>query len=426
MMRGQRVVLERGTPAGSAGVALWPRYSILPVLPTLASPKLWTITLLAVVFACSSKERPPGRSHEAGSGAGVLRDAGSEPEGPPLPDAPGLCGNQIIEQNVDRPSLYFVLDRSGSMSERFEEGSFEKYATSVLAIRSVLRAIGHRVSYGAAVFPAFDSADDECATGEEVFAARPGDPLQYALDGEDGPVLKEFIQVLGTRPPGGGTPTSATLAALTPTLIEIEGKTALVLATDGEPNCNPDAICSGADCPWNVAHETTDDGRECGEDVNCCDPDIMEEGPLSCLDQPATLAALRELESAGIRSFVIGLPGSERFAEALDAMAEAGGTARSGGHAYFPVTSATELKDTLLGIGVSVAISCSIELSSPPPDPDLVNVYFDGRVVGSNAHDGWVLDGEALLDIRGSACEELKSGDVFQVQVVAGCPTVVI
>ena len=382
--------------------------------------------LLALGSACSSEERPAGRSHQHDSGAGVLRDAGSEPEGPPLPDAPGLCGNQIIEQEVDRPNLYFVLDRSASMSELLEGSSHEKYAASRLAIRAVLRTIGHRVSYGAAVFPAFDAADDGCTTGEEVFATRPGDPLQYTLNGEDGPVLKEFIQVLGTRPPSGGTPTSATLEALTPALLELEAKTAVVLATDGEPNCNPDAICSGTDCPWNLEQVSIDDGRVCGKDVNCCDPDIMEEGPRACLDQPATLAALRELESAGIHSYIIGLPGSEQFAGVLDTMAEAGGTSRSGKHGYYPVTSASELKDTLLGISVSVAISCSIELSSPPPDPGLVNVYFDDRVIGSNAHDGWVLDGEAHLSIRGSACEQLKSGDVFQVQVVAGCPTVVI
>jgi hypothetical protein len=356
----------------------------------------------------------------------VLRDAGSEPEGPPLPDAPGLCGNQVVQQKTDRPNLYFVLDRSASMSELFEDGSHEKYATSSLAIRSVLRAIGHRVSYGAAVFPTFDSADDECTTGEEVFATRPGDPLQYALNGEDGPVLKEFIRVLGTRPPSGGTPTSATLKALAPTLRDLEGKTAVILATDGEPNCNLDAVCSGSVCPWNMAQVTLDDGRVCGQDANCCDPDIVENGPRSCLDQPATLAALRDLQAAGIPSFIIGLPGSEEFAGVLDAMAEAGGTARAGTPAYFRVTNAGELKDTLLGIGVSVAISCSIELSSPPPDPDLVNVYFDDRIVGSNPHDGWVLDGKVHLSIHGSACHQLKSGDVFQVQVIAGCPTVVI
>jgi hypothetical protein len=392
----------------------------------MASLLHWTIMLATLAGACSSEKRPPGLSSQQGADPGVLRDAGSEPQGPPLPDAPGLCGNQVIEQKVDRPNLYFVLDRSTSMSELFEAGSHEKYATSRLAIRSVLRAIGHRVSYGAAVFPAFDSADEDCTPGQEVFATRPGDPLQYAINGEDGPVLKELIQVLGTRPPSGGTPTSATLEALTSTLLGLEGKTAVVLATDGEPNCNPDASCSGADCPWNSAQVTLEDGRACGRDVNCCDPDVLKEGPRSCVDKPATLEVLRNLESAGIRSFIMGLPGSEDFAAVLDAMAEAGGTARSGKHAYYPIASSGELRSTLLDIGVSVAISCSIDLSTAPPDPDLVNVYFDDRVVSSNPDDGWVLDGEAHLEIRGSACEELKSGSVYQVQVVSGCPTVVI
>lgn len=358
----------------------------------------------------------------------MLRDAGTEqPEGPPLPDAPGLCGNQIIEQRIERPNLYFVLDRSGSMSKPFEGGSHEKYATSRLALRSVLRAIGHRVNYGAAVFPAFDSSEEEaCTSGEEVFATRPGDPLQYTIEGKDGPVLKDLIQVLGTRPPSGGTPTSTTLKALTPTLLELQGQTAVILATDGEPNCNPEAECSGAECPWNFEAIALDDGRVCGKDVNCCDPAILEDGPESCLDEPATLDALRTLEAAGIRVFVIGLPGSEESTAVLDRMAQAGGTARSGPRAYYPITSATTLKDTLLGVGASVAISCDIVLAAAPPDPDLVNVYFDDHVLGYDAEDGWVLDAEAHLRIRGRACDELKSGSVFQVQVVAGCPTVVI
>jgi hypothetical protein len=95
-----------------------------------------------------------------------------------------------------------------------------------------------------------------------------------------------------------------------------------------------------------------------------------------------------------------------------------------------------------------VSIKCEVTLSSKPPDPTLVNVYFDRRVVKLDPKDGWTwgsIDGGAAIDARaesaadgaadagspvrieivGEACAELKRGDVSELQVVAGCPSVV-
>ena len=39
--------------------------------------------------------------------------------------------------------------------------------------------------------------------------------------------------------------------------------------------------------------------------------------------------------------------------------------------------------------------------------------------------DGWAWSGAQTLEIRGEACARLRSGSVFEVQILAGCQTVV-
>jgi hypothetical protein len=54
-----------------------------------------------------------------------------------------------------------------------------------------------------------------------------------------------------------------------------------------------------------------------------------------------------------------------------------------------------------------------------------VNVYFDTALLSHGELDGWIWVGASSIQVRGAACERLLSGEVLQVQVVAGCPTVV-
>lgn len=58
-----------------------------------------------------------------------------------------------------------------------------------------------------------------------------------------------------------------------------------------------------------------------------------------------------------------------------------------------------------------------------PPDKSLVNVYLDTTLVQLDPVDGWSWVDDTTVELAGEACEKLKSGDVLQVQVVAGCPT---
>jgi hypothetical protein len=310
------------------------------------------------------------------------------------------------------------------MGAPFEGTVLSKYYTARSSIVALLRDIGHRVRYGAALYPS-KTDPDTCAPGEEVFATVRGDPAECSVGGKSGPVLSSLSRYLSSFTPEGSTPTAATLEALRPTLVELEGNTSVVLVTDGAPNCNFEATCSSSTCTLNIENLVVD-GHACTSGYNCCDPaNTGPTGPGYCADGEATERAIEALAQEGIETYVIGMPGAEPYAELLDRLAAAGGTARAGETAYYAVGDAEALLDTLYAIGTGIAIRCEIELESAPEDPARVNVYFDGELVPSDETDGWRWDGEQRIEVEGEACDRLRSGEIREARVVFGCDTVV-
>jgi hypothetical protein len=340
-------------------------------------------------------------------------------DGPPAADASGLCGNLFVPVLIDPPNLYFVVDRSGSMAEALPGGPYNKYEGARFALAEVLRVIGHRVKYGAAVYPIGDTPQVQgCGPGQEIFPTDIGDPPTWAAAGEDGPKLKALLTALANLPPQGGTPTSDTLEALAPGIKALEGpNTVVVLATDGAPNCNIEASCGVDDCQANLAGAQYM-GQKCEGTFNCCDPLLVPGGQLNCVDRQATIDAVADLAAEGIKTYVVGMPGSEQYASLLNEAAVAGLTEH-----YYGVADTAQLTSSLKQIGVQVAISCTIPLEFVPPEEELVNVYLDANLVQLDPIDGWSWLDEQTVQLNGAACATLKSGDVIQVQVVAGCPT---
>jgi hypothetical protein len=378
-----------------------------------------------------------GRKHPPLIGdAPLVRDAGSDgaayfdesPKPPPPPDAPGYCGNVIIPAIVDRPNLYFVLDASGSMGQDMPQPSagtaflLTRYNAAVGAIVGMLRKVGHRVSYGAAVFPSQgDGGLGVCPPGQEVFETEPGDPVSYAEKGKMGPILNGLMTTLLNHRPSGLTPTAATLLGLEPKLRALPGKTYVFLLTDGAPNCDAAASCGTDKCTVNIEG----DCDPAHPALNCCDPLYAVDANLWCLDDDPTVEAVAKLANDGISTYVLGMQVPLAYANVLDRLAVAGNTARAASPYYYPVDDADALTSALNGIGTSVSISCDIQLSAPPPDPKLVNVYFGQTVVPLDAANGWTWLAPDHIGIVGDSCTKLRQGDVLDVQVVSGCPSVV-
>lgn len=387
---------------------------------------LLAFALVALAACSGTGDRPPYATAKIGTGGAAFGfGTGGSRCGPAVPDA-GLCGNEILPTQQDRPNLYFVVDASGSMSDPFSGSSLQsKYSAAVQAIAAVLQQIGHRVSYGAALFP-IDNGSDCGLVGTEVFPTQAGDSVICSINGKMGDVLTNLESVLDHRRPGGGTRLSATLSALKSTLTALPGKTVVILATDGAPNCNPDASCGPELCELNLAGYQFSNGTVCEGTFNCCDPMLVADGNLNCVDSVATNAALSDLLSNGIATYVIGLPSSDPVLGAvLDSMAISGGTARDTSPRYYEADDPQTLADTLLAIATKVAVSCTIALDDAPPTWSLVNVYFDSQRVPQSADNGWQQLDDHTLEITGTYCTTLQTGNVYQVQVTAGCATYV-
>jgi hypothetical protein len=357
-----------------------------------------------------------GSGGSGGSSGLLIVDAGLDAN---------LCGDQQIPAISDPPNLYFIVDRSGSMADILPGSTSSKYENARIAISVMLRAVGHRVNYGAAVFPNFTDPDG-CTIGQQVFPTEAGDPPSYAAKGENGPVLTTLLTRLGDTAPSGGTPTAGTLTALEPTVLGLSGKkTYVVLMTDGAPNCNVDLTCSADQCIPNIEHDFIGN-TSCDSTVNCCDPkQVGDTGIGYCVDSDATEAAVAAYEKAGVDTYVVGMPGSEAYAELLGRLATAGNTARVGATPYYAVTDTSELTAALTAIGAQVAITCDLPLAMAPADESLVNVYFDDQIVPFDATNGWQWASGNSIQIVGAACTTLSSGNVLNVQVLSGCPTVV-
>jgi hypothetical protein len=359
----------------------------------------------------------------------------------PSPDAQGLCGNMFLDVTTDAPNLFFVLDRSSSMSERIDNRT--KYDAVATAAVALVRSLGSQANVGAAVFPGSMPGDDGCGRGDVVFTPTPGDLINRAYCGNDGPITRAFSRAISVIP-SGATPTAATLRALLPLLSSLKGRTYVLLATDGGPNCNYQATCGADKCIPNI-----EGAQGCSPSLNCCDPSLG--GPASCLDDDGTKSAVLALYQAGIKTYVIGVPGSVPYAQLLNELAVVGGTARVGTlSAYYDIKYISELDDVLGSIGATVTLSCQVHLAAPPPDSGLVNVYLDGQSVKFGP-EGWVWgpagadassdadDDDASdasdeplseasaphteIDLVGASCDMLKSGKYRRLQVVFGCPT---
>lgn len=373
--------------------------------------------VLALVAGCGKEHPPP--AGESGyvppisggsSGGGGFSDAGStKPPGCGQKDDGSYCDCVDTPLFAEAPNIYFVLDRSGSMNED------NKWTQVRQTVAQVVRGLGPRANFGATLFPGFDDSIS-CSAPVEAMPITPGDPPSTV----DGPTTKTLLRVTQSAP-SGGTPTAAALRAVLPALKAAKGKTFVILATDGGPNCNATAVCTSQTCQPNI------DGIQ-GCSINgpsCCDPPAGAHE--SCLDSAATLSGVAALKAAGIPVYVVGLPGtaSPVYASLLDELAVTGGTALASSPKYYKVASATDttLLVALKKIAAKITATCDFKLTEVPKQPDQVNVYLDELVLPQDPVNGWKIEG-ATVTLLGDSCAKVLNGDILDVRIITGCPTV--
>lgn len=293
----------------------------------------------------------------------------------------GVCA--CVDQPLlgDPPNLFFVLDRSGSMNNAWTGSQVSKWTAVVNTLSALVPALGPRASYGVAVFPDPRFANvancassgpagtcAPCAPGVPIFPGIRGVPVLRgdAPAGTLGPVEIALSAMLNRVGAFGGTPTAATLAALAPMIESLPGKTYVIFATDGGPNCDSSLSCVAATCTSNIEND-----QGCPPSgPNCCDPKLWAGATLNCLDAQPTIAAVTAIAGAGIPVYVIGVPQSEPYATLLDELARAGGTARGSEPQYYAAAGGdpSALLTSLKKIAAQITGTCKLTLNNSPPD----------------------------------------------------------
>ena len=339
----------------------------------------------------------------------------------------GSCGGTTITATARDASALLVLDKSGSMLQKPPGYTVKKWPALKTALGASLDKVKTRMSFGLELFP-FDATTpigSPCA-GNCCAVPTGSAAINVPIEAGD-TALPKMLAAIDATDPGGATPTAdAMKRALeyftTGAGKDVKGDKYVILATDGGPNCNADLTCDVDHCTSNL------DGT-CATG-NCCDP-TTGGSKIDCVDDTSVTAQITALATAGVKTFVIGIPGSEAYNTFLDSFAVAGGiTSPTPPPKYFAVNAAggvgglEAVFDLITG---ELITTCRLQLASNPADPEKLNVVVDGKIIPQDGPDGWSLDTSTTpptVVLRGATCSAMETKGAKVVEIEYGCPTI--
>ena len=334
------------------------------------------------------------------------------------PMVDGMCGGTKLMASARDANLLLVLDKSGSMLQKPEGFTVKKWDAVKIALKDALTPLKGKIALGLEMYPNDTTgAGEACAMPTGSAAVN----VPIAVDSVD-----KILAAVEATAPGGATPTAKALSeALTYYTMgagkDLKGDKYVVLATDGGPNCDTTVTCGADTCTTNIDGNCTTGG-------NCCDPSMSK---ISCLDSAGVIKQLDALKAAGVKTFVIGIPGTESYKTYLDQFAEHGGMINPAGPTkYYSVSAAggvAGLTSVFSLITGELITSCKITLDTVPPDPSQINVYVDDKVIPQGGANGWEFDNSTTppsIVIKGATCEQVKTKGAKVISVSYGCPTI--
>lgn len=292
------------------------------------------------------------------------------------PSPQDVC-NELINNPSETADgrILLIVDRSGSMSLDDRNGQ-QKWGVMKAALENVTQALTSTVEFGLMLFPAVGSNDD-CAVGTLVqpMAFNNAAAIQTRLEG---------------AAPEGNTPTAVTLNQSLGVLQPLVGDgrpLAVLLATDGGPNCNGTLDRGTCRC--------TNPGSPCDSDIHC-------------LDSVDTLNAVGEIRNLGVQTYVIGVSGVENFADVLNQAADIGGTALpvATGPRYYEANDQAALQAALEAITQRV-LTCRVETGVDLTTVSSVTVRVGAQVLSRDTSrtNGWDMTSNSVIELFGSACD---------------------
>ncbi len=278
-----------------------------------------------------------GGSSSDGVGGRLVLDGGKGKRDNQTIDGANACNSGTATGQLKPAAIQFVIDMSGSMrwlpTENVDAPPGEsKWDLTRVALLEAIDALPDTASVGINYFSGCEEACDSLTVAVNLA------PLGTGAQRE------AIASSLSEVSPSGGTPTHGGYKLGIETVLEAPPNTDrfVVLITDGTPTQNLE--CTYTDCTVGVETQPIIDEAEAAR-------------------------------TRGVRTFVIGSPGSEGARSALSQIASQGGTAKSSCNAnsapfcHFDMTQEPNfgqaLKKTLLDIAGQV-IPCELELPSPP------------------------------------------------------------
>lgn len=364
----------------------------------------------------------------AGTGGGTGGSAGGAGTQGPDVDAilAGGCAKSTVASALLPSNILFVIDRSGSMAcnpppttdsaaceldpVRADAAKPSKWEITSEALLSAIKTLPATTTIGISYF----SNDDNCGV-------HPTPNVQLAPNSA---AQQSTIEASLTNiTPAGGTPiVGATILAYkhmhdSALSGSIFGNEFVVLITDGQQSeqCSDETRCSGADA--------------------CTDLLVNTEVPKAAGP------------GVGIRTFVIGVPGSEPARSVLSQIADKGGTAKPGcdasqGDCHFDMTMEADLGAALSSALEDIAgqtVTCELPVPVPEEgelDLGLLNVIYSpsdmskARIVPQDntagceaGANGWqYIENNTKIRLCGAICDTVRTDAGGRVDVVLGCP----
>jgi len=339
-----------------------------------------------------------GASLRDGNFANPTRDGGGlRPDGGGLrPDGGGIfvppdpdCGSLRLDADVGtvtRPgNVLVVFDVSPSMRDAW--GASSKLDAASGALQAAITPLQDQLEVGAIFFPTAGCIPLSAPPPGGAVQPIDGSAQLRFLSGRD--FLSAWSRALTATQTVSllGTPLTEAMQRADAALASRSGVSAVVLFTDGAPNCYP--------------------GDGAG---------------IAGLE--ASLATA--WAAAGTRTYVIGLPGAAGVL-LLDEIAAAGGTTQ-----HLAPESATALEQQLSTIASETVVtrfdSCSILIDPAADDPDQLHVVVSSsgamldvpRDLGGGA--GWSVSSDgAQVQLLGAFCEAAQSGAYDSIYFEYGC-----
>jgi hypothetical protein len=316
---------------------------------------------------------------------------------PPSTDEPG-CGTLELETDVEiirEPgNLLVVFDQSASMNDAW--GTSNKLQAAQDALTNAIMPLADQLTIGAILFPTLACIPFIPPPAGGVVAPIT-DPLQISF--RPGP---EFLTVWNGLWPGGegsglGTPVNEAMdraaVAIQEASATLTGVTAVMLFTDGAPNCFPDPMTQGI-------------------------PTQLE---------TATAAGwLAGMPS--IKTYVVGLPGA-MDAPILNDIAVSGGTM-----SYItpddPAVLEAKLNEIVLSTVKMGFDSCTLTLDPPAQVAEKLQIIVKEATNGDEGYiprdlgggSGWTIsDDGSTVELMGGICDDAMSGRFSSVKFEYGC-----